>query len=102
MNVYCNSKLSLFYQRERERERERETETETERCFIFSIYFICCSTSVTEEFKLNTYDSNDAADKAVESVRHNFGGTKTDAAIQYAVDNIFPVSDGGRLGSVKV
>lgn len=60
------------------------------------------STSVTEEFKLNTFDSNAATDKAVEAVRFNGGGTKTDAAIQYAVDNIFPISDGGRLGSVKV
>ncbi|XP_062602682.1 uncharacterized protein LOC134264402 [Saccostrea cucullata] len=60
------------------------------------------STSVTEEFKLNTYDSNAAVDKAVSGVRFNGGGTKTDAAIQYAVDNIFPVADGGRLGSVKV
>lgn len=72
--------------------------------FPFTIYSILvyCSTSVTEEFKLNTFDSNAATDKAVEAVRFNGGGTKTDAAIQYAVDNIFPISDGGRLGSVKV
>lgn len=72
--------------------------------FLFIIYsiFVYCSIFVIEEFKLNIFDFNVVIDKVVEVVCFNGGGIKIDVVIQYVVDNIFLIFDGGWFGLVKV
>ena len=60
------------------------------------------STTVNGEFMLNQYSTSGAIKKAIDGVQYKSGGTHTDEAIAYAVNNMFTPAGGARSGSSKV
>ena len=51
---------------------------------------------------LNQYSTSGAIKKAIDGVQYKSGGTHTDEAIAYAVNNMFTPAGGARSGSSKV
>lgn len=60
------------------------------------------STSVSAAFYLNTYNSKAEVQKAVDGIQRNAGSTRTDLALNFAVDNVFTIAHGSRPGAAKV
>lgn len=60
------------------------------------------STTVNAAFYLNTYNTKAEVQKAVDGIRRNAGSTRTDLALNFAVDNVFTIAHGSRPGAAKV
>ncbi|XP_069121954.1 collagen alpha-1(XII) chain-like [Argopecten irradians] len=60
------------------------------------------STAISVSFLLNQFNTKDAVKKAVDGIQYSPGGTKTAAAIDKAVNEVFSTLNGARNGAAKV